>query len=209
MRSCANGRADQRLRTIPFVVYTATYTDAEDERLALTLGAAAFIVKPAESGEILARLRRAAHSALVGHPTSEPSTHDETAELRGYSQALVRKLERKMLQVEETNRALQREMLEHRAATEALRVSEERFRQLADNSQEVFWMTDAARSQMLYVSPAYETIWGRSCASLYDAPRSWFDSHQPGGSRGGRGGRQPDGGKQLTALPAELPHHAS
>ena len=37
-------------------------------------------------------------------------------------------------------------------------------------------MTDAARREVLYVSSAYETIWGRSCASLYDAPGSWFDS---------------------------------
>ena len=107
-------QADRRLRAIPFVVYTATYTDVEDERLALTLGAAAFIVKPAEAGEILARLRELP-AVLASHSTAEPSTHDETAELRGYNQALVRKLERKMLQVEETNRALQREMLEHQS----------------------------------------------------------------------------------------------
>ncbi len=58
----------------------------------------------------------------------------------------------------------------------SLRESEERFRQLAENIPEVFWMTDPAKTQMLYVSPAYETIWGRSCASVYDAPGTWVNS---------------------------------
>ena len=62
---------------------------------------------------------------------------------------------------------------------QALRDSEDRFRQLAENIQEVFWMTDPAGSQMLYVSPAYEKIWGRSCASLYQSPGTWLDAVHP------------------------------
>jgi PAS domain S-box-containing protein len=67
-----------------------------------------------------------------------------------------------------------------RARTEtALRASEERFRQLAENIPGVFWTTDPAKNQMVYVSPAYETIWGRSCASLYAQPRDWLDAIHP------------------------------
>jgi PAS domain S-box-containing protein len=65
-----------------------------------------------------------------------------------------------------------------RQAEEALRDSEERFRQLAENIREVFWMTDA-HNRILYVSPAYESIWGRTCASLYQSPISWQDSIHP------------------------------
>ncbi len=60
-----------------------------------------------------------------------------------------------------------------------LKASEERFRELAENIQEVFWLTDPARNEMLYVSPAYETIWGRTCESLYASPRTWLDSIHP------------------------------
>jgi PAS domain S-box-containing protein len=61
----------------------------------------------------------------------------------------------------------------------ALRESEERFRQLAENIQEVFWMTDPAMSEMLYISPQYERIWERSTASVYHAPEAWIDAVHP------------------------------
>ncbi|MBI3569827.1 MAG: EAL domain-containing protein [Gammaproteobacteria bacterium] len=60
-----------------------------------------------------------------------------------------------------------------------LRDSEERFRQLTDHIHEVFWLTDPNKNQMLYISPAYEAIWGRRCESLYADPRSWLDAIHP------------------------------
>ncbi|MBC8131555.1 MAG: PAS domain-containing protein [Deltaproteobacteria bacterium] len=58
----------------------------------------------------------------------------------------------------------------------ALSESEERFRQLAESIQEVFWLNEPAGGGVLYVSPAYEMIWGRSCASLYESPTDWLDA---------------------------------
>ena len=55
------------------------------------------------------------------------------------------------------------------AAERALRASEERFRELAETIQEVFWITDARKTQLLYVSPAYETVWGQSAQRLRGA----------------------------------------
>ncbi|HLO33253.1 MAG TPA: PAS domain S-box protein, partial [Anaerolineales bacterium] len=60
-----------------------------------------------------------------------------------------------------------------------LRASEERFRQLADNIQEVFWMTDAESGKELYISPAAEAIWGRSVESLMSDPSSFANSIFP------------------------------
>lgn len=61
-------------------------------------------------------------------------------------------------------------------AEEALRASDERFRQLAENVEEVFWMSNADATEVLYVSPAYESIWERSCVNLQDHVSSFIDS---------------------------------
>ncbi len=61
----------------------------------------------------------------------------------------------------------------------ARRDSEARFRELAENIREVFWLVDPAMSTFFYVSPGYEEIWGRSCASLYADPDSWREGVHP------------------------------
>lgn len=61
----------------------------------------------------------------------------------------------------------------------ALRESEERFREVTEHIQEVFWLSDTLKNEVLYVSPAYESIWGRSCESLYRSPRSWLEAIHP------------------------------
>ncbi|HEV7745392.1 MAG TPA: PAS domain S-box protein [Pyrinomonadaceae bacterium] len=68
---------------------------------------------------------------------------------------------------------------ERKRVEEQLRESEERFRQMAESITEVFWMTSPDKKQVLYISPEYEKIWGRSCKSIYEAPTSWLDAIHP------------------------------
>ena len=49
----------------------------------------------------------------------------------------------------------------------------------AENIREVFWMENAEGTELLYVSPAYESIWGRTCQSFYDNPNAWIESIHP------------------------------
>jgi two-component system cell cycle sensor histidine kinase/response regulator CckA len=64
-------------------------------------------------------------------------------------------------------------------AQEQARETEERFLQLADNIDELFFLMDAQHRKTLYINPAYEKIWGRSCQSLYDDPRSFVEAVPP------------------------------
>jgi PAS domain S-box-containing protein len=76
-----------------------------------------------------------------------------------------------------------RDVTENRRAQEALRESEGRFRQLAENIEQMFWMWDPERTEIFYVSPAYEAIWGHSCQSLHQEPRSFVEAIHPADRR--------------------------
>lgn len=65
------------------------------------------------------------------------------------------------------------------AKTTELRDSEERFRQLAENSSEVFWFVGMDPERILYVSPAVETVWGRPAEEFYQDARAWLKSVHP------------------------------
>ena len=65
------------------------------------------------------------------------------------------------------------------ARTESLRASDLRFRQMAENIRDAFFLIGADERQILYMSPAYEVISGCSCASLRANPRSWSDAIHP------------------------------
>ena len=72
------------------------------------------------------------------------------------------------------------EAVERQARTEEkLRESEERLRQIAESISSVVWIRDLPAERILYVSPAYETLWGRSCESLYEDSASWLNSIHP------------------------------
>ena len=72
-----------------------------------------------------------------------------------------------------------RDVTERRRAQLSLLESEERFQQMANNIQEIFWMIDAETKKALFVNPAYETITGRSSESLHENPRSYEELIHP------------------------------
>ena len=57
--------------------------------------------------------------------------------------------------------------------------SESRFREVVETIREVFWIMDVAQQRVIYVSPGYEAVWGRSCLSLYEHPAAWSESLHP------------------------------
>ncbi len=77
------------------------------------------------------------------------------------------------------NQTLER-LIAARVHTEiALRDSEERFRQLAEHIREVFWVYGIMEERLLYVSPAYEEIWGRAVHNFQERPLDWLEAVHP------------------------------
>jgi CheY-like chemotaxis protein len=124
---CRELKKDDRLRQIPFVFYTATYTDPRDAAFALSLGADKFLVKPLEPDvfmkEIEGVLSRAARSAPDSAAPEMPE--DEAIYLKEYNARLISKLEKKMLDLEAANRAMVEDIAEReRAAIERAKLED-------------------------------------------------------------------------------------
>ena len=75
--------------------------------------------------------------------------------------------------------ALKEDISERKRAEQTIRERDERLRQLVENISEVFFVMDAEYRETLYISPAYEKVWGRSCASLYANPPSFLEPVVP------------------------------
>jgi len=81
--------------------------------------------------------------------------------------------------IKERTAALEREIGDRKQTEEQLRKTMQQLRQLAENISDAFWMRDSEETRMVYVSPAYEKIWGRSCKELYQSPDGWLRAIHP------------------------------
>jgi two-component system cell cycle sensor histidine kinase/response regulator CckA len=97
---CRAWKQDAALRHIPFIFYTATYTDAKDEQFALSLGADAFIIKPMDPFEFIQTVSEILEKHRQGESLREdPAAPSEAEYLREYNAALIRKLEGKIIEL--------------------------------------------------------------------------------------------------------------
>lgn len=111
---CRAIKQDKDLKTIPFVFYTATYTDEQDEKLALSLGASRFILKPKEKEEFNKIITEVMTQFTLGEIKIEQiENKDQTNYFKMYNEVLIRKLENKMIQLEESNLNLNQKIAEN------------------------------------------------------------------------------------------------
>jgi two-component system sensor histidine kinase/response regulator len=104
---------------------------------------------------------------------------ERRAELETQHDRIERTVQERTNDLEKLNRSLVEEIAERERAERALRESEERFRKMAENIGGVVWLSDARFRRFLYVNPAFETVWGRTCQSLYERPLSFLEGIHP------------------------------
>jgi PAS domain S-box-containing protein len=174
---CRKWRQDPRLRNIPFVFYTATYTDPRDEEFALSLGADRFLVKPAEPDAFMKMLDEVIQASgkdrFAGlHDPPEA----EEGHLKKYNEALIRKLEDKMQQLEEANQLLEREVAEHRQAERSLRETKQFTDTALDAQLDTFFLFDPQAGRALRWNQAFTRLSGYSDAEISElpAPASYY-----------------------------------
>ena len=130
---CRRWKANPSLKAIPFLVYTATYTEPQDEKLALSLGADRFLIKPLEPNVIVGIIREELEKTRVESASQEIHPQNTSQDLQEeYSQVVARKLDKKVQQLKAEIQAKQ--LIEN-----ALRKSEERFRLVAQATTDLIY----------------------------------------------------------------------
>ncbi len=153
---CREWMKDARLREIPFMFYTATYTDERDREFALKLGAVSFFTKPTEPDVMIEAVESALKQKIDPHqPVSEETLPEETGFLRGYNEALIRKLEDKMNQVEQINLELQKDITERKMIEQALQTSQSLLGQTEELGRIGGWELDIATFRLSWTDTIF------------------------------------------------------
>jgi PAS domain S-box-containing protein len=156
-----------RSKHTPILFVTASMTTESDVARGYRIGAVDYVLKPF--------VPEVVRSKVINFV--------DLFKLRRDVERLNRSLEQKVaartLELQNAVDALRSEVEQRKQIQHALQESEERYRQLAENVDHVFWITSIDGAQTVYVSPAYERVWGRSCASLYADPASWLEAVEP------------------------------
>ena len=159
---CKRWQADKNLCRIPFVFYTATYTEPQDRELALNLGAVRFIVKPEEPDRFVEII----HDVIADQqnaklPRGKCLPVENGSYLKEYNERLIHKLEQKMM-------ALEHEISERKRSEQALRESEEKYRLLVDNANEAIFVIQDQHFR--FVNSRVEEVLGASFEEIKDIP---------------------------------------
>jgi signal transduction histidine kinase/DNA-binding response OmpR family regulator len=145
---CQEIRRNQDYNRIPFIVYTATYTGAQDEVLARQMGADDFIIKPCATDEFVRRIEHVLEkSKEIGHKRSTEELNNETV-LKLYNERLVRKLEQKMLELET-------QIQERENTMEALKRNEELLKETQSLGKLGGWEYNLKTKEMYWTDEMY------------------------------------------------------
>ena len=172
---CRIWKSDDQLKEIPLVFYTGTFIDPEDKNFAVSLGAERFIVKP-EEPEALVEIVQDVINEIQSSRVSTLAQHvqEDDAYYREYNEALIRKLEDKVVELEDTKRDLESEISEHMWSRRELRALDERYHTLVSQMGNGFALHEIICDdnglpydyKFLDVNQAFENLTGLKSAEI-------------------------------------------
>lgn len=173
---CMECKSNDILKSIPFVFYTATYTDAKDETFALNLGAQKFLIKPQEPSVLIKIIQEVLGNSRTAKQSGGNPLGEEMEFFREYNEILFKKLEKKMQDLEATNQQLQ-------FLDEELQASEARLKSITNNISDsmiyqVVIQPDGTR-KFTYVSDSVKKLHGISPEeAIADATKIYDRVHE-------------------------------
>ena len=162
---CFEIKHDKALNKIPFIFYTATYTDLEDEQLASGLGASRYILKPTEMPDFLRIINEVILEAQHGQlPVPDEPVEDQVTLFRMYDASLARKLQEKVLELE-------------RAKSE-IENNEKCYSNLFNSMRDVIVMVDVDRNIVNVNQPALRNVFGYEIEEIRGKSTKVFYANQ-------------------------------
>ena len=150
---CRNCKADERLKNVPFIFYTATYTEPKDEMFALDLGADRFILKPQDPEILTEIIKELAEKADTAGSSPVKPLGEEMEFFRRHNEILFDKLEQKMLALEKANYEL-------RKKEEDIRRNEEFLNNIIENIPDMIFVKEAESLRFVKLNKAAERLLG-------------------------------------------------
>ncbi|MCK5262126.1 MAG: HD domain-containing protein [Gammaproteobacteria bacterium] len=157
---CRQVKTDPELQKIPFIFYTSTYTEPNDEELARLLGGSRFLIKPLEPQELMKTIEEVlAEHEEATQPMPEEALKPKAELDEMYSRSVGDKLDKKVRELEQER--------------EALRESEERIRQVVETVPDILYTASPPDFNATYISPAIERLLGFTPEEWLADPERW------------------------------------
>ena len=175
---CRECKKDEKLRNIPLIFCSGTYTSEKDEKLAVKFGAEAFIPKPFKSQDLLNTINRVMENIGNGRiNTSEIQNDEEKGVYQLYSERLIKKLEEKMQDLDKQRMALEMEVAERVKAEKRL-IEYRDFTETLFNAAPGIVLILDTEGRILRFNPYMELVSGYRLEDVKG--RYWMDVFSPG-----------------------------